>query len=684
MSASPVSAKSAAPVPKPLPPESDNPAAASRSRVGWKKYVTPLLVVALALAVFITITRNWNTWEGGKLEQITDDAYVRGDLTPLSTKVAGIVRAVHVEDFQQVHKGDLIVELQDDDYRAQVDQAVAAVAAARAAIENNRRQRELQDSRIAKALAGIDQAKAQIAAAEAGKEAVQAQLVRAHSERKRQEALYQTHSTTQQTSRPPSQTTTNCQHSLPAAMPISIKLKPCCAAVNSLPKPSAAAKPSSNRKTCNFRPICSRSRRHLAAANVNLGYTKIYAPGDGTVGERQVRPGQLVSPGTQVISFVDLTKWVQANYRETQLTNVKVGDAAELRIDEYPGQLIRGKVLEIAPASGSQFALLPPDNATGNFTKVVQRIRCQNRTGRSKPSPQSYAPDFPWSPPSGPDRNGNLWQLRPYRSPVRAEIARRAAAAIPSEISTRPLLGILGVVTGAGLVTLAGRMLSLGLADLKGHVGISFDNGAWLDSAYNASLMFIGPFTVYLGGLLGPRRILLFAAGSSLVTSLFLPLIHSYSLLIVALDRCRAHLRHLLSAHADVRPSQHSAAIPSFHHCPLRDFCGRGGEYRAFALRLVQGPPLLGVDVLELRRDCAGDDDMHLLRYSADAAAQERAARRRASSGSLYLSAGLALIFAALQQGQRLDWWRSGVFNACFWSGCFFLLCALDSETTRS
>ena len=112
----------------------------------------------------------------------------------------------------------------------------------------------------------------------------------------------------------------------------------------------------------------------LAAALVNLGYTRIYAPADGTVGERQVRPGQLVSPGTQVISFISGTNWVQANYRETQLTNVKVGDAAELRIDQYPGQLIRGRVQEIAPASGSQFALLPPDNATGNFTKVVQRI----------------------------------------------------------------------------------------------------------------------------------------------------------------------------------------------------------------------------------------------------------------------------------------------------------------------
>jgi membrane fusion protein (multidrug efflux system) len=107
---------------------------------------------------------------------------------------------------------------------------------------------------------------------------------------------------------------------------------------------------------------------------VNLGYTRILAPADGTVGERQVRPGQLVSPGTQVMTFVENTRWVAANFRETQLTNLKIGDPAEIRIDVYPGKVIKGRILEIAPASGSQFALLPPDNATGNFTKVVQRV----------------------------------------------------------------------------------------------------------------------------------------------------------------------------------------------------------------------------------------------------------------------------------------------------------------------
>src|SRR5215469_4136955 len=126
----------------------------------WQKLAVPALVLVLAAAMVVTITRNWNAWEGGRIVQRTDDAYVRGDLTPLSTKVAGIVRDVRVSDFQQVHKGDLLVDLEDDDYTAHVAQAAAAIEAAKAAIENNRRQRELEDARIARALAGVDQANA--------------------------------------------------------------------------------------------------------------------------------------------------------------------------------------------------------------------------------------------------------------------------------------------------------------------------------------------------------------------------------------------------------------------------------------------------------------------------------------------------------------------------------------------
>ena len=374
MSASPVSAESPGPAAKLQPPTTDTDKAVPRRGASWQNYLTPVFVVLLAVAVLITLTRNWNAWEGDKAEQVTDDAYVRGDLTPLSTKVAAIVRAVDVSDYQQVHKGDLLVELQDDDYRAQVDQAKAAVEAARAGIEENLRQRQLQDSRIAKALAGIDQAKAQIAAAEAGKEAVQAQLIRARSERKRQEALYQTHATTEQ----------NLEAAVSAEGSLSAQLSNRDADLNQaqtmLRSSEIAAEAERRSKAVlesqetQVQADLHAKQASLAAVQVNLGYTKIYAPDNGTVGERQVRPGQLVSPGTQVISFVALTKWVQANYRETQLTNVKIGDSAEIHIDEYPGQLIRGKVVEIAPASGSQFALLPPDNATGNFTKVVQRI----------------------------------------------------------------------------------------------------------------------------------------------------------------------------------------------------------------------------------------------------------------------------------------------------------------------
>jgi membrane fusion protein (multidrug efflux system) len=330
--------------------------------------------VLLALAILITITRNWNSWEGGKVEQVTDDAYVRGDLTPLSTKVPGIVRTVHVSDYQQVHKGDLLVELEDNDYQAQVAQASAAVEAAKAAIEENRRQRELQDARIERALAGIDQANAQITAAQAGIEAVQADVVRTQEERKRQEGLFETHSTTQQKVE---QVVADEQRFAALLASREADLKEAQAMLHSNESAAEAerrAKVVLQSQQVQLIDDLHAKQAALTVAQVNLGYTKIFSPGDGTVGERQVRPGQLVSPGTQVIPFVDITKWVEANYRETQLTNVKVGDPAELRFDEYPGQVIHGKVIEIAPASGSQFTLLPPDNATGNFTKVVQRI----------------------------------------------------------------------------------------------------------------------------------------------------------------------------------------------------------------------------------------------------------------------------------------------------------------------
>lgn len=366
----------------PVPASTPSPATApkvvehapSRLKPAWQKYGTPLVVLLLAIAIIVTITRNWNGWEGGHVEQVTNDAYVRGDLTPLSTKVSGLVREVKVNDYQQVHKGDLLVQLDDDDYEAQVAQAIAGVEAAKAALENNRRQRELQDAKIERALAGIDQANAQIAAAQAGKEAVAADVTRTRAERARQEALLKAHSATQQKVE-----SAVADEERFAAQYASREADLTQAHTLLRSNESAALAERRGKAVLESQETQLVADLHakeaaLQVAQVNLGYTRICAPSDGTVGERQVRPGQLVAPGMQVITFVENIRWIAANFRETQLTNIKVGDLAEIRVDVYPGQVFEGRVLEIAPASGSQFALLPPDNATGNFTKVVQRV----------------------------------------------------------------------------------------------------------------------------------------------------------------------------------------------------------------------------------------------------------------------------------------------------------------------
>jgi len=262
------------------------------------------------------------------------------------------------------------------------------------------------------------------------------------------------------------------------------------------------------------------------------------------------------------------------------------------------------------------------------------------------------------------------------RLPPPAQIARAVAGVVPSELSTSPLLGILGVLIGAGLVTLTGRMLSLGLADLKGHVGISYDEGAWLDSAYNAALMFIGPFSVYLGGLLGPRRVLLFAAGIFTVTCAFLPLIHSYSLLVAALI---------------------VAGLTSGTFYPLTlTFALRNIPLRflpftmAFYATSIDGAVNIAPSLYGWYREHLSwhwmfwnsaliAPVMMICIYYGIPKAPARKSEGPVPSfvGFLYLSAGLALVFAALQQGERLDWWRSGVFTALFLSGSFLLFCAL-------
>jgi len=263
------------------------------------------------------------------------------------------------------------------------------------------------------------------------------------------------------------------------------------------------------------------------------------------------------------------------------------------------------------------------------------------------------------------------------RPPTAEEIALATAKAIPREISTRPLLGIIGVLIGAHLVTLTGRMLTLGLTDLKGHLGISYDDGAWLDSAYNASLMFIGPFSVYLGGVLGPRRVLLFAGGIFALTCACLPLIHSYSLLVAALI-----VAGLTSGTFYPLTLTFALRISPLRFLPIT---------MAFYATCIDGAVNVAPSLYGWYREHLS---WHWMFWNSAVIAplmlvciffgippapprKKDGPAPPSFAGFLYLSAGLALIFIALQQGQRLDWWRSGLYNALFWSGAFFLLCAL-------
>jgi len=260
--------------------------------------------------------------------------------------------------------------------------------------------------------------------------------------------------------------------------------------------------------------------------------------------------------------------------------------------------------------------------------------------------------------------------------PSALEIAHAAAAAMPAEVSTKPLLGILGVVTGAGVVTLTSRMISLGMPDFKGLRGFGYDESAWIGTAFDIGLMFIGPFTVYLGGLLGPRRVLLTAAALFTVLLIFLPLVHSCSLVIamVLLSGLTSGTFYPLTLTFALR------------NIPLRYLPYTIALYATF----VDGAVNIAPSLYGWYRDHLSSNWMFwnsalitpvmmiCIYYGIPKASSAKKSGNPPSfAGFLYASAGLAMLLAALEQGERLDWWRSGVFSAMFASGTFLLLCAL-------
>jgi membrane fusion protein (multidrug efflux system) len=319
-------------------------------RIDWNKVFELAwrsLVFIVAIGIVIVVSSNWNRWEGGAGWQQTNDAYLQADLTPISAKVAGYVRALPIEDYQRVHKGQELAQLDDDDYRATLAQAEAGVATALAQGRALRAQRELQ-------FATIDAARAVVASTQASSEQNRRDLAR-------QRRLLETGSSS-----------TEATEKL---MTVEAQLAAQLAQTKAQARAAQLQIAVLDAQIAQSEASAAAQRAAVDAAKLNVGYTTITATQDGVVGRRQVKPGQLVGVGSQITTLTPLPNvWVIANYKETQLTHMAVGQAAQIKVDTFPGHVLRGHVLAFAPASGAEFALLPPDNATGNFTKVVQRI----------------------------------------------------------------------------------------------------------------------------------------------------------------------------------------------------------------------------------------------------------------------------------------------------------------------
>jgi membrane fusion protein, multidrug efflux system len=305
------------------------------------------LVFVIAIAVLLLVTTRWNRWESDSDWQSTDDAYLQADLTPIATKVAGYIRSLPIQDYDRVRAGEVLADIVDDDYRAAVAQITAGIESANAQVDALKAQARLQD-------ANVRAAKATVAATEANVE-------QNRRDQTRQERLLKSGSSSTEAGEKLQTTRAQLIAQLEqnrAQVSAASQLIEVLAAQRAQAEAAVAAQ-----------------KANLQIAQLNLSYTHILAPQDGVIGQRQVKPGQYVGVGSQITTLTPLPHvWVIANYKETQLTHMTAGERADITVDTFPGRHLHGHVIAFAPAAGSQFALLPPDNATGNFTKVVQRI----------------------------------------------------------------------------------------------------------------------------------------------------------------------------------------------------------------------------------------------------------------------------------------------------------------------
>jgi membrane fusion protein (multidrug efflux system) len=330
------------PLPAPVSEAATTPKPARKGLLK-RAFLAGAAVVLLATASWY----GWEYWTVGRFLVSTDDAYVKADNTTIAPKVSGYLNQVPVGDNQQVKAGQVLARIDDRDFKVALDQSKADVAAADAAVESKRAQLDVQQAVIdaAKATLDVD---------------VAARVFTAQENKRYTDLAGTGYGSVQNAQNAQARDNT----ALAAIERDKANLVSAQKQVELLKAELAQAVAAD-----------ARAKAIQQQAELNLSYTTITAPIDGVVGNRTLRVGQFVQAGTQLMSLVPSNgAYVIANYKETQLGSVRAGQAVDIEVDMFPGKAVHGHVDSLAPASGQEFALLPPDNATGNFTKVVQRI----------------------------------------------------------------------------------------------------------------------------------------------------------------------------------------------------------------------------------------------------------------------------------------------------------------------
>jgi|SRR5579872_1417180 len=306
-----------------------------------------LILLVLPLVLLAGLYGGWKWWRVWRFEQTTDDAYVQADVSLISPKIEGYIKDVRVRDNQQVKAGDVLFVIDDSDFAAKVAQAAATVQTTEATVKTFDTRQEFQQAMINQASAEID--------------AAQAELDRANADKQRYVSLVTSEVATKQ----------RYETAVADAEKAAANLLKAKAALEAEKQQLAVLVAQKHEEEARR----AQARAALRLAQNDLDNTVIRAPVAGIAGNRAGQTGQYVKPGTQLLSLVPLPQvYVTANFKETQLTLMRPGQSAEITVDAYPDQTITGRVESFAPGSGAEFSLLPPDNATGNFTKIVQRV----------------------------------------------------------------------------------------------------------------------------------------------------------------------------------------------------------------------------------------------------------------------------------------------------------------------